>query len=248
MFRNRIRILPWKFRLIFRGFWITFPAKPGCYIYKNSEGTVIYVGKAISLRNRVRSYFQNENRLDFKTRQLVKRITNIEWIVVGSELGSADPGNEPDQAPPAAIQHPAERRQALSVYQSPLGGSIPQSDHHPARWYRMVHAISDRTPASGQSIRRLDLLRRIFPYLTCDREITGQDARACLYFDIKLCTAPCIGAIDQKAYRQMIDDLCDFLQGRTDPIVNRLRKEMMAASKELQFEKAATVRDQIQCH
>ena len=69
----------------------------------------------------------------------------------------------------------------------------------------------------------LDVLRRIFPYLTCDREITGQDERACLYYDIKLCTGPCIGAVDQAEYRQMIDDLGKFLDGRTEPIVTRLQ-------------------------
>ncbi len=72
----------------------------------------------------------------------------------------------------------------------------------------------------------LDALRRIFPYLTCDRVITGQDKRACLYYDIKLCTAPCIGAIDQAGYRQMISDLMDFLGGHSEGIVKRLEHEM----------------------
>ena len=72
----------------------------------------------------------------------------------------------------------------------------------------------------------LDVLRSIFPYLTCDRDITGKDARPCLYFDIKLCTGPCIGAISPEGYRQMIDDLCQFLEGKTDSIVSRLRFEM----------------------
>jgi excinuclease ABC subunit C len=91
----------------------------------------------------------------------------------------------------------------------------------------------------------LDVLRRIFPYLTCDRVITGQDERACLYYDIKLCAAPCIGAINQGAYRQMIDDLGQFLQGRTEPIISRLRAEMDQAAQDLRFERAAALRDQI---
>jgi len=91
----------------------------------------------------------------------------------------------------------------------------------------------------------LDLLRKIFPYLTCNREITGQDSRACLYYDIKLCTAHCIGAINQQDYRQIIDDLCKFLEGRTKPIVDRLSKEMDKAAKELRYEKAAAIRDQL---
>jgi excinuclease ABC subunit C len=88
-------------------------------------------------------------------------------------------------------------------------------------------------------------LRRIFPYLTCDRVITGKDERACLYYDIKLCTAPCIGVINQANYRQMIDDLCQFLMGRTDPIVTRLQTEMEQAAEDLRFERAAALRDQL---
>lgn len=91
----------------------------------------------------------------------------------------------------------------------------------------------------------LDVLRRIFPYLTCDREITGQDSRACLYYDIKLCTAPCIGAVNQAEYRAIINDLCEFLNGRTEQIVARLEKDMEQAAQELRFERAAAIRDQL---
>ncbi len=91
----------------------------------------------------------------------------------------------------------------------------------------------------------LDALRRIFPYLTCDRTITGQDQRACLYHDIKLCSAPCIGAIDQAAYRQMISDLMDFLGGRSEHIVARLQTAMQRASDEMRFEHAGAFRDQL---
>jgi excinuclease ABC subunit C len=89
------------------------------------------------------------------------------------------------------------------------------------------------------------VLRRVFPYLTCDREITGQDKRACLYYDIKLCIAPCIGAATQAQYRQMISDLMDFLAGHSEPVVERVQAEMDKASEELRFEKAAALRDQM---
>jgi excinuclease ABC subunit C len=92
----------------------------------------------------------------------------------------------------------------------------------------------------------LDVLRRIFPYLTCDREITGKDARPCLYYDIKLCTGPCIGAINQQRYRQLMDDLGQFLEGKTESVVQRLQQEMETAAEELNFERAAAIRDQIQ--
>src|SRR5258706_14354905 len=91
----------------------------------------------------------------------------------------------------------------------------------------------------------LDVLRRIFPYLTCDREITGMDKRACLYYDIKLCTAPCIGAVNQAQYRQTISDLMDFLNGHSEEIVTRMQTDMEKASEELRFERAAALRDQL---
>jgi excinuclease ABC subunit C len=91
----------------------------------------------------------------------------------------------------------------------------------------------------------LDVLRKIFPYLTCDRVITGADARACLYWDIKLCMAPCIGAATREQYRAMIDELCRFLRGHTEPVVARIRADMLAASENLEFEKAAALRDQL---
>jgi excinuclease ABC subunit C len=91
----------------------------------------------------------------------------------------------------------------------------------------------------------LNVVRRIFPYLTCDRVITGKDAHPCLYYDIKLCSGPCIGAINQADYRQSIDDLCKFLEGYTEPIVARLKAEMDIASDHLEYEKAATYRDQV---
>jgi excinuclease ABC subunit C len=91
----------------------------------------------------------------------------------------------------------------------------------------------------------LDLLRRIFPYLTCDRNINGQDDRACLYYDIKLCNGPCIGAVNEAQYRAMIKRLMDFLNGRSDHIIKRIEKKMMKAAEDLQFEKAAEYRDKL---
>lgn len=227
-----------------QGILDNLPLKPGCYIYKNVEGTVIYVGKAINLRNRVRSYFQNENRLDFKTRQLVKHINNIEWIVVGSELEALilemnlikryrpqyNIRLKDDKRYPYIKVHWADPFPKVTITRQMVQDGSRYFGPYTSVW--AVH-------------QTLDVLRRIFPYLTCDREITGKDLRACLYHDIKLCTAPCIGAIDEKSYRQMIDDLCSFLHGRTDPIVSRLKKEMNIAADDLMFEKAASIRDQI---
>jgi len=222
----------------------TLPTKPGCYLMKEAEGRVIYVGKAINLRNRVRSYFHANAQLDLKTRQLVRKINEIEWIVVSSELEALilemnlikkyrphyNVRLKDDKRYPYIKVHWADPFPKITVTR--------QMNPDGSRYFGPYTSVW----AVHQS---LDVLRRIFPYLTCDREITGKDERACLYFDIKLCTAPCIGMVDQAGYRQMIDDLCQFLEGRTDPIVSRLRNEMELAAEELRFERAAALRDQI---
>lgn len=223
----------------------TLPNKPGCYIMHNAEDVIIYVGKAINLRNRVRSYFHNPNELDIKTRQLVRNIHRIEWIVVGSELEALilEMNLIKKHRPRFNIRLKDDKRYPyIKVHWAdpfPKVTITRQMSEDGSRYfgpYTSVWAVH----------QTLDLLRRLFQYLTCDREITGKDARPCLYYDIKLCTGPCIGAITQAEYRQSIDDLCQFLDGHTDPIITRLNHQMEKAAEELRFEKAAAVRDQIQ--
>ena len=223
----------------------TLPDKPGCYLMKDSTGKIIYVGKAINLKNRVRSYFHASAGHDGKTRRLVHEIANIEWIVVGSELEALilemnlikrhrprfNVRLKDDKRYPYIKVHWQDAFPKVTVTRE-----MRKDDG--ARYfgpYTSVWAVH----------QTLDLLRRIFPYLTCDREITGMDKRACLYMDIKLCSAPCVGAATQAEYRQMIADLMQFLDGRTDPIVERLQTEMLKASDEMRYEKAAALRDQI---
>jgi len=222
----------------------SLPTKPGCYLMKSAEGEVIYVGKAINLRNRVRSYFHNDAHHHPRTQKLVRKIANIEWIVVGSELEALilemnlikkyrphyNVRLKDDKRYPYIKVHWADPFPKVTVTRQMVQDGSRYFGPYTSVW--AVH-------------QTLDVLRRIFPYLTCDREITGRDERACLYHDIKLCSAPCIGAITQEKYRQMIDDLCHFLEGRTESIVKRLRSEMEKAAEGLRFERAATLRDQI---
>lgn len=228
-----------------QGILDTLPTKPGCYVMKNAAGEIIYVGKAINLRNRVRSYFHSSTELNPKTRQLVRNIETIEWIVVGSELEALilEMNLIKKHRPRYNIRLKDDKRYPyIKVHWAdpfPKVTVTRQMAEDGSRYfgpYTSVWAVH----------QTLDVLRRIFPYLTCDREITGKDARPCLYYDIKLCSGPCIGAIQQIAYRQMIDDLCHFLDGQTGPIIARLQKEMEQASAELRFERAAALRDQIQ--
>jgi excinuclease ABC subunit C len=226
------------------GILSTLPPKPGCYLMKNAEGTIIYVGKAISLKNRVRSYFRADASHDAKTRRLAREIADLEWIVVGSELEALilEMNLIKRHRPKFNVRLKDDKR-------------YPYIKIHWGEPFPKVTVTRQMTEDGSRYFgpytsawavyQTLDVLRRVFPYLTCDREITGQDKRACLYFDIKLCTAPCIGAATQAQYRQMISDLMDFLSGHSEPVVERVQAEMDKASEELRFEKAAALRDQM---
>jgi excinuclease ABC subunit C len=220
------------------------PATPGCYLMKDGAGRVIYVGKAVNLRSRVRSYFHASAEHSPRTAEMVHRVRDIEWILVDSELESLilemnlikrhrpkyNVRFKDDKRYPYVKVHWADPFPKVSLTRRMADDGGRYYGPYTSVW--AVH-------------RTLDVLRRIFPYLTCDRTITGQDPRACLYYDIKLCLGPCIGAVDQEIYRAMIADLCRFLEGKTEPILERLNQEMQRSSQEMQFERAAAIRDQL---
>ncbi len=225
-----------------QGILANLPDKPGCYIMRDVKNRIIYVGKAINLRNRVRSYFHAQPEWDVKTRQMVEQIVDIEWITVGSELEAL-----------------ILEMNLIKLNRPQYNIRLKDDKYYPyikVRWgdpfpklsvTRQLVKDGSRYFGPYTSVwavhQTLDAIRRIFPYLTCDREITGQDARPCLYYDIKLCTGPCIGAINQDDYRQMIDDLCQFLEGRSESILQRLKGEMDDASESMRYEKAAALLD-----
>jgi excinuclease ABC subunit C len=223
----------------------SLPETPGCYLMKDESGKIIYVGKAINLKNRVRSYFQKSIDHSYKTRRMVENIRDIEWIVVASELEALilemnlikehrpfyNVRLKDDKRYPYIKIHWQDDFPKISVTRNMVQDGSRYYGPYTSVW--AVH-------------QTLDILRKIFPYLTCAREITGKDPRPCLYFDIHLCSGPCIGAISKADYRQMIEDLAKFLDGKTDPVLKRLQVEMARASNQLNYEKAAVVRDQIQ--
>jgi excinuclease ABC subunit C len=220
------------------------PAKPGCYLMKDHAGAVLYVGKAVNLRSRVRSYFQASENLPRRTAELVSHIADIEWIVVGSELEALilemnlikrhrpkyNVRLKDDKRYPYVKVHWADPFPKVTITRRMADDGGRYFGPYTSVW--AVH-------------QTLDVLRKIFPYLTCDRVITGADPRACLYYDIRLCLAPCIGAVDQDGYRQMVSDLCRFLEGHTDSVVERLEAEMRRASESMAYERAAAIRDQL---
>ncbi len=219
------------------------PTTPGVYLHKNKDGVVIYVGKAVNLRSRVRSYF-HKNVDSIKTQRLRREIADVETISVDSELEALLLENT-----------------LIKKYQPKYNVRLKDDKRYP---YIKVHwadpfpkvTVTRRMERDGSRYfgpytsvwavhQTLDLLRKIFPYLTCDRVITGKDERACLYYDIKLCNGPCIGAVNQQQYREMIKQLMDFLNGKTEEIVSQLEARMMRAAEMMQFERAAEIRDQL---
>lgn len=227
-----------------QGILATLPAKPGCYLMKNAAGAIIYVGKAINLKNRARSYFHADSGHDNKTRRLVREISDIEWIVVGSELEALilEMNLIKRHRPKYNVRLKDDKRYPyIKIHWNqpyPTVTVTRQMMEDGARYFGPY-------TSAWAVYQTLDVLRKVFPYLSCDREITGQDKRACLYYDIKLCAGPCIGAINQAGYRQMIADLMSFLGGHSEEIVTRLAGEMEKAAEELRFEKAAALRDQL---
>lgn len=221
------------------------PAKPGVYLMKDAQGRIIYVGKAVSLRNRVRSYFQSPAGQAPKVRRLVEHIADFEFIVTGSELEALilecnlikkhrphyNVRLKDDKHYPyikISLQEPFPR-----IY------TVRRMENDGARYFG-PHTSSKAV------YQTMELLRKLFPYLTCKREITGKDKRACLYYHIGRCAGPCIGACSQGEYRALVEQIILFLEGKQERIVDDLQREMERAALHLDFERAATLRDQIQ--
>lgn len=219
------------------------PSRPGVYMHKDDRGQILYVGKSVNLRSRVRSYFAAT--VDsYKTSQLRRKIADIEIITTDSELEALllETTLIKKHKPQYNIRLKDDKRYPyIKVHWDqpfPKLTVTRRMARDGARYfgpYTSVWAVH----------QTLDLLRKIFPYLTCDREITGKDERACLYFDIKLCNAPCIGNVNQQEYRAMIQQLMDFLDGKSDYIIRDIEARMNGAAEALQFEQAAYYRDQV---
>ncbi len=225
------------------------PHKPGVYLMKDDRGKIIYIGKSKELFNRVRSYF-HRSVTDEKTRRLRQNIVDIEFIVTGN-----GPGDEEGELEALRLENTLIKR-----HKPHYNIALKDDKQYPyikVTWARAFptveftrRMVQDGSryfgPFNARSIRTtLDVLRKIFPYLTCDREITGKDERACLYYDIKLCNGPCIGAVNREEYRSTIQQLMRFLEGNTDEALSDLTWRMEAAAEALRFEQAARYRDQI---
>ncbi len=222
----------------------SLPMKPGCYLMKDKDGKIIYVGKAKRLRNRVRSYFNSSAEGNPKTLRLRENIVDIEIIITETEVQ-------------ALITEETLIKRHMPFYNI----NLKDDKHYPyikINWQDPFPKVETTRRVLKDGSRyfgpyaamwavqnTLRTLRRAFPYLTCDRVITGMDERPCLFYDIKLCNGPCIGAASQEEYRAMISELMDVLSGKSEPVVKRITSDMQTAAEALNFERAGVLRDQL---
>jgi excinuclease ABC subunit C len=225
----------------------TIPESPGSYQFKDAAGRVIYVGKAANLRQRLSNYFQSPRNMHVRTAQMVATAESVEWTTVRNEVEALmleysliqrhrprfnvrlrDDKSYPFLAVTVGEQWPRAmvmrgRKRKGTRYFGPYGHA---------------YAIRDT----------LDLLLRSFPIRTCSASKFNQHerlGRPCLLYHIEKCSGPCVGEIEEMPYRQLVVELCEFLDGDTDEIVERLDRDMQHAADELEFERAARLRDRL---
>ncbi|MGB9587233.1 MAG: excinuclease ABC subunit UvrC, partial [Armatimonadota bacterium] len=222
------------------------PDKPGVYVMKDEGGRVIYVGKASSLRNRVRSYFHKGHISSSKTLTLVSKVHDIDWLVTTSEL--------------EALMLECN---LIKQYRPRYNVRLRDDKHYPyicvttsenfprAVVVRRVKEDGNRyfgPFADSATVREsLRLIRKVFRLRGCSKKLTGAEHdRPCLNFRMSQCESPCSGRISAAEYAQLVKDACLFLEGKIDSIIKRLNEEMIDASEALEFERAGRIRDQIQ--
>ena len=220
------------------------PAKPGVYLMRDKSGEVLYVGKAAGLRNRISSYFAPSANLPRKISNMVARVADYEYIVTESESEALilECNLIKEHQPPYNARLKDDKSYPFI--------KIDVSEDFPQVYItRRVNKDGSRyfgPFASAGSVRRtLSLLKKLFPYRSCTKTITGTDARPCLDFHIHRCVGPCIGAVDKREYAEVIDQVVLFLEGKTNKVVGSIKRRMLDAADSLEFEKAAVLRDQL---
>ena len=220
------------------------PDKPGAYMMKDAQGEVLYVGKASSLRNRVRSYFQKGQAHQPKLLVMMPRVKDIDWLVTGSELEALMLECN------LIKQHHPRYNVCLRDDKHYPYLCVTTSEPFPrVLVVRRVKQDGNRYfgPYADSSALResLRLIRKIFRIRSCNKKLTGQEHdRPCLNLHLGQCESPCSGRIAREAYAGSVRDACLFLEGRSESLAASLEKEMAAAAEALEFEKAARLRDQ----
>ncbi|RLK12457.1 excinuclease ABC subunit C [Micromonospora sp. M71_S20] len=225
----------------------TIPESPGVYRFRDGTGRVIYVGKAKNLRSRLNSYFADLWGLHQRTQQMVTTAESVDWVTVGTEVEALqleytwikqyDPRfnvrYRDDKSYPYLAVTLDEEFPRLQVMRGAKRKGVRYFGPYSHAW-----AIRET----------LDLLLRVFPARTCSAGVfkrAGQVGRPCLLGYIGKCSAPCVGSVTPERHREIVDGFCDFMGGRTDTMVRRLEREMTDASEQLEFERAARLRDDV---
>ncbi|HEV3153116.1 MAG TPA: excinuclease ABC subunit UvrC [Candidatus Baltobacteraceae bacterium] len=219
------------------------PDAPGVYMMVAKSGDILYIGKAVSLRNRVRSYFQDSAAHHVRTQAMVDRVVDVRTIVVTNEVEALilEANLIKRYQPPYNVRLRDDKRYPyLKVTNEPFPRVV---------FTRVVKDDGARyfgpyTNAHG--LRELiDLVRLVFPLRTCPEPIDGRRRRPCLQYHIKRCMAPCVGFQSQEEYDRMIEEVVLFLEGKQDSLLHRLQIEMTQAAETYNFETAARIRDRI---
>ena len=220
------------------------PARPGVYLMRDATRQVLYVGKATNLRSRIRTYFSKASGLQPKIRTMMTKVADFDFILT-----------ESDQE--AVILE----CNLIKLHKPNYNARLKDDKSYPfikidfSEDFPLIHITRNTSDtnskyfgpfASARSVRRtLALLKKLFPYRSCTKTITGKDVRPCLDYYIHRCAGPCIGAVDKEQYREIIDQVILFLEGKTERVVKSLALRMKHAAGKLEFERAAVLRDQL---
>ena len=220
------------------------PGKPGVYIMHDASDAIIYVGKAISLKNRVRQYFQASRTRSPKIEQMVSRVRRFEYIITDSELEALVLENN------LIKEHRPKYNTMLKDDKTYPYIKVTTAEEFPRILFTRK-MTKDRSRyfgpfTSAYAVKEtIDLMRKLYHVRSCSRKLpeeTGNE-RPCLNYHIRQCDAPCQGYISREEYRAKVDKVLDFLGGNYDPLLNMLEEQMKKASEEMRFEEAVTFRD-----
>lgn len=223
------------------------PAKPGVYIMHDEKDAIIYVGKALSLKNRVRQYFQNSRNLGIKKEQMVQQIARFEYIITDSELEALVLECN------LIKEHRPKYNTMLKDDKSYPFIKVTVNEEYPRvlfarRMKKDKSKYFGPYTSAGAVKDSLELIRKLYHVRTCNRSLPrdiGKE-RPCLYYHIKQCKAPCQGYISKEEYNEQITGVLDFLNGDYKKLLKELEEKMLAASEEMRFEEAVEYRDLMQ--
>ncbi|HTC22685.1 MAG TPA: excinuclease ABC subunit UvrC [bacterium] len=218
-----------------------FPDAPGVYLFKNAANTILYVGKAVSLRKRTASYFNLASQSSPKVRSLVDQSSQLEYVLTGDESQALLLESN------LIKRHRPRYNVVLRDDKSYPYLKLTMKEDFP----RIL--ISRRPSADGSkyygpypNLKLRELIKMVYRYFNirdCNIEIDGKADRACLSYQIKQCPAPCIGLIQKEAYSELVDKLQWFLEGKHDDLMEHVKKEMLKAADRQEYEEAAKCRD-----